>query len=384
MIKKYFILSLTVFYLIISPITQAARIKDIATISGIRNNQLIGYGLVVGLNGTGDKSNQTPFTDQSFKSMLREFGVNIPNNKDIQLKNVAAVAVSAELPAFSKIGQRIDINVSSIGNSTSLRGGTLLMTALKGADGQVYAVAQGSVVVSGIGAQGADGSSITVNIPSSGAIPNGATVEKIVENPYLQGDHITLNLNEPDFTTAERMVDVINATAGKAIASAADAGTVEVKILEDEFAKTDKDNVNSNQFKNRAVTFISRLENLTLEPGDAAAKIIVNSKTGTVVIGQTVTVAAAAVTHGNLSVIITEQPYVSQPNPLSGGGTVVAPSSDISINQQKSKAFIFGPGASLNDIVDAVNKIGAAPGDLVAILEALKAAGALRAELVVI
>lgn len=359
----------------------ATRIKDIATISGVRENQLVGYGLVVGLNGTGDKSGQAPFTDQSFKSMLREFGINIPNARAIQLKNVAAVAINAELPPFAKIGQRIDIGVSSLGNATSLRGGTLLMTPLRGADGQVYAVAQGSVVVSGIGAQGADGSSVTVNVPSSGRIPNGATVEKTVDAPFLKGDTVILNLNQPDFTTAERMVDVINAMAGKGIATAQDAGTIVVKILHEIGERIDKDNYSG---ANNAVTFISRLENLILDPGDAAAKVVVNTRTGTVVISEAVTVSPAAVTHGNVSVIITEQPYVSQPNPFSEGETVVEQSSDININQQRGRAMIFGPGASLNDIVNSINRIGVAPGDLVAILEALKTAGALHADLVVI
>lgn len=366
------------------PELNATRIKDIATISGVRENQLVGYGLVVGLNGTGDKNNQAPFTDQSFKSMLREFGVNIPNSRAMQLKNVAAVAINADLPPFAKIGQRIDVTVSSIGNATSLRGGTLLLAPLRGADGQVYAMAQGNVVVSGIGAQGADGSSVTVNVPSSGRISSGATIEKTIDTPFLQGDTVTFYLNQPDFTTAERMVDVINSMVGKPIARAEDASTVNVKIASLIGDFVDKDSPSSMSKRNQAISFISRLESLTLEPGDAAAKVVVNSRTGTVVIGQTVTVAPAAVSHGNLSVIISEQPYVSQPNAFADGQTVVAPSSQISINQQRSRAFVFGPAASLNDIVNAINKTGAAPGDLVAILEALKSAGALRAELVII
>jgi flagellar P-ring protein FlgI len=361
----------------------AARIKDIATISGVRENQLVGYGLVVGLNGSGDTTNQAPFTDQSFKSMLREFGINLPNANVLQLKNVAAVAISADLPPFAKIGQRIDITVSSLGNAKSIRGGTLLMTPLRGADRQVYAVAQGSVIVSGIGAQGADGSSVTVNVPSNGRIPNGATVEKTIDMPFTQGNELTLNLNQADFTTAERVVDTINAMAGKSIAKAQDAGTVVVKIVKG-ISDGDYEKDSFSSPGSAAVTFISRLENLTLDPGEAAAKIVINSRTGTVVIGQNVNVSPAAVSHGNLSVIISEQPFVSQPNALSNGETVVAPASQITVNQQRSRAFVFAPGASLNDIVNAVNKIGAAPGDLVSILEALKTAGALQAELVVI
>lgn len=384
MLRKWIVSFVSLALLATSIPSFGTRIKDIAKLSGIRDNQLIGYGLVVGLNGTGDKSGQTPFTDQSFKSMLREFGINVPNATNIQLKNVAAVALSAELPPFAKTGQRIDVTVSSIGNASSLRGGTLLMTQLRGADGQVYAVAQGSLVVSGINAQGADGSSVTVNVPSNGRIPNGATVEKTVDMPFLKGQDVVLQLNDPDFTTAGRVVEAVNAMAGKAIAKAIDAGTVKVKITADLNEMIDKDSPVSDNRSDQAITFISRLENLSLEPGDAAAKIVVNSRTGTVVIGQSVTVAPAAVSHGNLSVIITEQPYVSQPNAFSDGQTQVVPSSQVSVNQQRGKAFVFAPGASLNDIVSAVNRIGASPGDLVAILEALKTAGALRAELVVI
>lgn len=357
----------------------AERIKDLATLAGVRDNHLVGYGLVVGLDGSGDKTSQTPFTDQSFKSMLNQFGIRMPDKASMQLKNVAAVAVSANLPAFSKPGQTFDITVSSIGNATSLRGGTLLMTPLKGIDGNIYAIAQGSVVVSGINAGGSDGSKITVNVPSSGRIANGATVERSVVAAYIrEGGGLIYNLNQPDFTTAKRVADAINLMADKKIAFPYDAASVHVKVPE----VMGKDGeINDQQ---RLVGLIAEIENVTLEPAEAAAKIVVNSRTGTIVIGQNVRVMPAAVSHGNLTVTITENPLVSQPEALSGGVTAVVPESEVAIQQQTNRAFVFAPGASLNDIVNAINRVGAAPGDLVAILEALKAVGALQAELQVI
>ena len=348
---------------------RAERVKDLADIAGVRKNQLVGYGLVVGLDGTGDQTTQTPFTIQSIRSMLESFGVTVPDNVNPQLKNVAAVMVNADLPPFAKQGQTIDVNVSSIGNAESLRGGTLLMTPLKGADGQVYAMAQGNLVVSGFGAQGADGSSITVNVPSAGRVPNGATVERTVRSPFGDGNSLTLNLHSPDFTTATRLARAINDALGQETANPMDASSVKVS------APTDR---------GRRVQFVSMLENLQIDPGEAAAKVIINSRTGTVVIGRHVRVSPAAVSHGNLTVTIAEDPEVSQPAPLSGGQTEVTPQTEIQIEQEENPMFKFDPGTTLDEIVQAVNEVGAAPGDLVAILEALRSAGALRAELEVI
>jgi flagellar P-ring protein precursor FlgI len=360
---------LLVGLLTVSGTASAERVKDLANVSGVRSNQLVGYGLVVGLNGTGDQTSQTPFTVQSIKSMLAQFGVSLPSGTSLQLKNVAAVTISAELPPFAKAGQTIDVNVQSIGNAKSLRGGTLLMTPLKGADGRVYAIAQGNLIVGGFGASGSDGSSITVNIPSAGRIPNGASVERTVASAFGQGNSLTLDLNSPDFTTATRLAKAVNRAFGPGTAHPMDASSVRI---------------NAPANRSQRVSFISMLENLTLDPGEAAAKVIVNSRTGTVVIGRHVRVLPAAVSHGNLTVTITEQPNVSQPAPFSGGTTQVVPQSNVQITQEKNRMFKFAPGTTLDEIVRAVNQVGAAPGDLVAILEALRSAGALRAELEVI
>ena len=350
---------------------KADRVKDLASVSGVRNNQLAGYGLVVGLNGTGDQTSQTPFTVQSIKNMLTQFGVTIPPGTSLQLKNVAAVTVHADLPPFAKPGQMIDVTVSSIGNAKSLRGGALLMAPLRGADGNVYAVAQGNLVVGGFGASGNDGSRVTVNIPSAGRIPNGATVERAVPSDFHARDTILLNLHQPDFTTSHRPATLINAPLGGNTPLAMDAVTVSVQAPADPGQRT---------------SFLSYLENLDVDPGQAAAKVIINSRTGTVVIGSEVRVSPAAVSHGSLVVTISEQPLVSQPlAPFSDAGeTVVVPSSTVSITEEESSMFLFEPGTSLDEIVRTVNRVGAAPGDLVAILEALKQAGALRAELLVI
>ena len=346
------------------------RVKDIARVDGVRSNPLIGYGLVVGLNGTGDQTSQAPFTVQSLKTMLAELGVTIPPGVNPQLKNVAAVAVSAELPPFAKPGQQIDITVSSIGNAGSLRGGALLMTALKGADGEIYAIAQGNMVVGGFGASGNDGSRISVNVPSAGRIPNGATVERAVLDGMAQnGEELVLDLNTPDFTTVQRLMEVINTRFGPETARAVDGGSVAVRAPFDVSAR---------------VGFMAQVENLELSPGDAPAKVVVNARTGTIVIGANVRVMPAAVAHGSLTVTISEGTEVSQPNALAGGETVVAPSTDIAVEQTGSRMFVLQGGASLEDIVAAVNQVGAAPGDLIAILEALKQAGALRAELEII
>ncbi|MBK9493601.1 MAG: flagellar basal body P-ring protein FlgI [Xanthomonadales bacterium] len=346
------------------------RVKDIARVNGVRSNPLIGYGLVVGLNGTGDQTSQAPFTVQSLKTMLAELGVTIPPGVNPQLKNVAAVAVSAELPPFAKPGQQIDITVSSIGNAGSLRGGALLMTALKGADGEIYAIAQGNMVVGGFGASGNDGSRISVNVPSAGRIPNGATVERAVLDGMAQnGEELVLDLNTPDFTTVQRLMEVINTRFGPETARAVDGGSVAVRAPFDVSAR---------------VGFMAQVENLELSPGDAPAKVVVNARTGTIVIGANVRVMPAAVAHGSLTVTISEGTEVSQPSALAGGETVVAPSTDIAVEQTGSRMFVLQGGASLEDIVAAVNQVGAAPGDLIAILEALKQAGALRAELEII
>lgn len=359
-----------VLLLLLPPLVHAERVKDIANVAGVRTNQLIGYGLVVGLDGTGDQTTQTPFTVQSMKSMLNQFGISLPAGLTLQVKNVAAVMVSAELPAFSKPGQNIDVTVSSIGNAKSLRGGTLLMTPLKAVNGNVYAVAQGSLVVGGFGAQGSDGSKITVNIPSAGRIPNGATVEREVPTQFGDATSVIFNLNTPDFTTAYRLAKVINDTMGLGTARAVDASSV---------------HVNAPLNPSQRVTFVSMLENLSVTPDEGPARIVVNSRTGTVVIGQNVHVMPAAVSHGNLTVTIKPTTQVSQPTaPLAGGQTAVTNSTSINVKQDNKRMFVFDPGVSLNDIVQAVNQVGAAPGDLVAILQALKTAGALRAELMVI
>ncbi|EXJ16910.1 flagellar basal body P-ring protein FlgI [Imhoffiella purpurea] len=345
------------------------RIKDLANIAGVRTNQLVGYGLVVGLNGTGDQTTQSPFTVQSLKNMLGQLGVTVPSGSNPQTKNVAAVMITADLPAFAKPGQQLDVTVSSLGNAKSLRGGTLLMTPLKGADGQVYAMAQGNLTVGGFGADGADGSRITVNIPSVGRIMDGATVEREVPSGFSSGGSLVLNLKEPDFTTASRMADIINQYYADDIAQPLDATSVEVRAPSD---------------PGQRVSFASQIENLEVAVAEPPARVVINARTGTVVIGSGVKVLPAAVSHGNLTVTIAENAGVSQPQPFGQGRTAVVPQSDINIEQDDNRMFLFAPGTSLGDIVEAVNEVGAAPGDLVAILEALREVGALRADLVVI
>lgn len=350
-----------------SSFSYAERVKDIAEVGGVRTNQLVGYGLVVGLNGSGDK---TPFAEQSLLSMLNKFGIKVPAGVKTNSKNIAAVAVHAELPAFAKSGQKIDVTVSSLGNAKSLRGGTLLMTPLKGVDGNVYALAQGNLVVGGLDASGADGSRITINVPSVGRVPDGGMVERTVNTGFQLGNTIMLNLKDADFTTATNLVNAINEKLGTGTASALDAESVEVMAP---------------RIPNQRVAFLSMLENIEVTPGKQAARIIVNSRTGTVVIGQTVRVSPAAVTHGGLTVKISEATEVAQPNPFAGGDTQVTPNSVVDVETNGSaRMFKFPRGASLNDIVQAVNKVGAAPGDLVAILEALKQSGALKADLMII
>ncbi|MGO9994205.1 MAG: flagellar basal body P-ring protein FlgI [Steroidobacteraceae bacterium] len=363
------VLGLSVLMLFGASLARAERIKDMAQVQGVRTNQLIGYGLVVGLPGTGDQTSQAPFTVQSLTNMLAQLGVTVPSNVTPQLKNVAAVSVHAVLPAFMKPGQTIDITVNSIANAKSLRGGSLLVTPLHGLDGQIYAIAQGNLIVSGFGAEAQDGSKLTVNVPSSGRIPNGATVERAVPSQLAQGDTIILNLNDPDFTTATRLVQSVNRGVGEGSATVIDGGSVRVNAPLD---------------STQRIAFLSLVENLQVEPASAPARVIINSRTGTVVISSNVTVSPAAVSHGSLSVTIKEEKSVSQPAPFSTGQTTVVSNSTIKVDQGSNRMFLFKPGVELEQIVRAVNEVGAAPGDLVAILEALREAGALQAELIVI
>ena len=350
----------------VNMLTHAERIKDLASIQGIRKNQLVGYGLVVGLNGSGD---QTEFTQQSLRNLIKGFGVSLPAGTKVNVKNSAAVIIHADLPPFVKQGQTIDVTVSSMGDAKSLRGGSLLMSPLKGADGKVYAMAQGNLIVGGLAADGADGSKITVNTPSVGRIPDGATVERAVQSPFSRVGPIVYNLHEPDFTTMNRLVKAINQSIGPRTAIALDAASVQVRAPIDVTQK---------------VAFVSMLENLIIEPAETAAKVIINSRTGTVVISRKVRVTPAAVSHGSLTVTITENAQVSQPNPGAGGATAVVPQTNIEVNEEGQKMFVFNTGVSLDQIVQAVNQVGAGPSDLVAILEALKSAGALKAQLIVI
>lgn len=361
--KKLILLALLVL-----PFTASAdRIKDLASIQGVRDNQLIGYGLVVGLDGSGDQTTQTPFTVQSIISMLSQMGINLPPTTSLQLKNVAAVMVTATLPPFSKPGQNIDVTASSIGNAKSLRGGTLLMTPLKGADGQVYAMAQGNVLVGGVGAS-SGGSSVQVNHLSVGRIPAGATVERAVPTLLGQGGFIHLELRAADFTTAARIVEVINTQIAPDMASALDGRVIEVRA----------------PAGNERVAFISRIENLEVSPAQGIAKVIINARTGSVVMNQVVTLDSCAVAHGNLTVVISSESAVSQPNPMSRGETVQTDKATIDVKTDQGGLVQLQRGASLSEVVKALNSIGATPQDLLAILQAMKSSGALRAELEII
>ncbi len=350
---------------------QAERIKDMVSIEGVRSNQLIGYGLVVGLDGSGDQTTQTPFTVQSVISMLTQLGVSLPAGTSLQLKNVAAVMVTAALPAFARPGQAIDVTVSSMGNAKSLRGGTLLMTPLKGGDGQVYAVAQGNILVGGVGASSAGGAtSVQVNHLSVGRISAGATVERSVPTALGQGEHINLELNITDFSTTRRIVDAINSRFAPGTAVAVDGRLIQVRAP----AVADE-----------RVTFISQVESLEVTPAQTSAKVIVNARTGSIVMNQAVMVEACAVAHGNLTVVVSSEPVISQPSPFSTQGqTVVAERTQIEIRSDKGGLTMVKQSASLGEVVKALNAIGATPQDLLAILQALKAAGALRAELEII
>jgi flagellar P-ring protein precursor FlgI len=366
---KVAVLMLTFLF---SSMSSAQRIKDLADVAGVRSNQLIGYGLVVGLPGTGE---QSPFTEQSFKTMLSNFGITMPANLKPKIKNVAAVAVHAELPAFTKPGQKIDITVSSMGSAQSLRGGTLIQTILMGIDGNAYAIAQGSLVVSGLGAEGLDGSKVIVNTPTVGRIANGAMVEREVISPFTSGDYITFNLRESDFSSARSLERVINSEFANIndpatfIARAIDATSIQVNAPRD---------------ASQRVSFLAALENLEFEPSRPAAKVIVNSRTGTIVIGSDVRLLPAAITHGGITVTINETRDVSQPNAFADGNTAVTNQSIVNVNKDDNRMFVFDPGVSLDTLVRAINEIGAGPGDVMAILEALSQAGALRGELIII
>nr|WP_284155420.1 flagellar basal body P-ring protein FlgI [Sulfuricystis multivorans] len=354
--------------LLVADAARAERIKEIATIAGVRNNQIVGYGIVVGLDGTGDQTTQTPFTVQSMINMLSRMGVNLPPGQTLQLKNVAAVMVTAELPPFARVGQPLDVTVSSIGNAKSLRGGTLILTPLKGADGQVYAMAQGNVVVVGAGATGG-GAKATVNHLAAGRIINGATVEREVPLSLAQGDSIQFELKRSDFGTAQRVVEAIERAMGPGVATAIDGRQIQVRLPAQPEAR---------------VAFLGRIENLEVTPVELPAKVIVNARTGSVVMNRAVTIEECAVAHGNLSVSVTPQTNVSQPAPLSAGQTVATTNTGIEIKQEERQLVQLKAGANLADVVKALNAVGANPQDLIAILQAMKQSGSLRAELEVI
>lgn len=355
----------------------ADRIKDLTSMAAMRGNQLIGYGLIVGLQGTGDGSDLS-FTTQSMKTLLNRMGVNQENplsdfeaassGGKIDLKNVAAVMVTADLPGMAKPGQRIDINVAAIGKATSLRGGSLLLTSLRGVDGQTYAIAQGSLTSMGIDA-GAAGSKVSVGVTTSARIPSGATVEKAVDNPFDKADNVLLNLRESDFTTASSIIQAINAKFGADVATAIDGVSIAVRAPMD---------------SSQRVAFMSMIENIDVQPGEPPARVVVNARTGTVVISRNVRVFAAAVTHGTISVSVAATNEVSQPGALSAGTTQAVQNADIKVSEPNKPMFLFQPGVDLRQIVDAVNQVGATPSALIAILEALKSSGSLRAELLVI
>lgn len=345
----------------------AERIKDLGAFEGLRANQLTGYGIVVGLAGTGDDSLE--YATQGMKGAISRFGLTLPAGINPALKNAAAVMVTAELPPFAKPGQRMDVTISAIGKAKSLRGGTLVMAPLYGADGNIYAMAQGNLVVGGLGVDAADGSKISVNIPSAGRIDGGATVERAVDTGFATTEGLTFNLSQPDLTNARLVADAINRLAGNGAARAMDGVSIEISAPVGAEAR---------------LRLMSAIENLQVSPTEPPARVVVNSRTGTVVINGAVRVAPAAVTHGKLTVRVDENPTVIQPAPFSRGETALEPSSDISVEEQRSPMVLVRRGAALSDIVNTVNKLGVSPGDLVAILQALKQAGALQAELVIL
>jgi flagellar P-ring protein FlgI len=347
---------------------QAMRLKEVATVQGVRPNQLVGYGLVVGLDGTGDQTTSTPFTTQSLNALLQQMGVTVPPGTNMQVKNIAAVMVTASLPPFAQPGQLLDVTVSSLGNAKSLRGGTLIATPLKGADAQVYALAQGNLVVGGAGASAA-GSKVQINHLSAGRVPEGATVERAVATPLNQGEYLQLDLNASDYNTAREVARAVNAKMGAGTAQALDGRVVRVRMPESTDAR---------------VAFMADIENLNIELAAPAAKVVINARTGSVVVNQTVTLNACAVAHGSLSVTINSTPLVSQPGPLSNGTTVSRDKADITITQAPGSLIQLPSGTKLADVVKALNSLGATPQDLLAILQAMKTAGALNAEIEVI
>jgi len=353
--------------MLIAAPAQAQRIKDIGSFQGVRTNQLTGYGIVVGLAGTGDDN--LAYATQAMGGVASRFGLVLPPGVNPSLRNAAAVMITAELPPFANPGQRIDITVSALGRARSLRGGTLIMTPLRGADDQIYAMAQGNLVVGGLGVSAQDGSQVTVNVPSAGRIPGGATVERAVDTGFASAPELFFNLADADLTTAGRVADAINASLGNNVARAMNGGSIAITAPAGAQART---------------ALMGQIENLTVDPGEAPARVIVNSRTGTVVINGAVRIAPAAVSHGRLTVQVEENPQVVQPAPLSRGQTAVQQNSTISIEEERARMFEIGGGAALSEIVRAINAIGATPSDLVAILEALKQAGALRAELVIL
>jgi flagellar P-ring protein precursor FlgI len=348
----------------------AMRIKEVATIEGVRSNQLTGFGLIVGLDGTGDQTTQMPYTTQGLANYLQQLGITLTATTlaQLQMKNVAAVLVTAQLPAFARPGQLLDVNVSSVGNAKSLRGGTLIAAPLKGADGEIYALAQGNLIVAGAGAA-AGGSKVQVNHLSAGRIPDGAQVERVVPTPLQDGPTINLSLNASDFQTARKVAQAINTQFGEGVAQALDGRTIKVA------APTNA---------NDRVNFLAEMEELPIQSSIAAAKIIINARTGSIVLNQAVSLGACAIAHGNLSISISSTPVISQPNALSQGQTVVAEKANIEIKQEAGKLIQLPAAAQLADVVKALNSLGATPQDLLAILQAIKSAGALNAELEVI
>ena len=360
--------ALLLVWLAAAPEAQAMRIKEIASVQGVRTNQLSGFGLVVGLDGTGDQTTQMPYTAQGMNNYLQQLGLTLPADAKVQFKNIAAVMVTAQLPPFAQPGQMIDVTVSSMGNAKSLRGGTLITTPLKGADGEIYALAQGNLIVGGAGAS-AGGSKVQINHLSAGRIPGGAQVERSVPNGFALGDTIDLGLNSADFQTARRVAQAINERMGDGVASAVDGRVVRLVAPANPDAR---------------VMFLAEIEELRVEPTVPAARVIVNTRTGSIVMNQAVTLSACAVAHGNLSVTISATPVISQPNPLSGGETVVTEKADIAITQDSGAVIQMEAAPQLSDLVRMLNGLGATPQDLLAILQAIKAAGAMNAELEVI
>jgi flagellar P-ring protein precursor FlgI len=349
---------------------QASRIKEVAGIEGVRSNQLTGFGLIVGLDGTGDQTTQVPYTSQGLSNYLQQLGITLPaaTLARLQLKNVAAVIVTAQLPAFARPGQTVDVTVSSLGNARSLRGGTLIATPLKGADGEIYALAQGNLLIAGAGAS-AGGSRVQVNHLSAGRIPGGAQIERAVATPLLQGNSIRLGLEASDFQTARKVAEAINRRFGNGVAQALDGRTVDVQVPTD---------------PNARISFIAEMEELPLTTSVPAAKVIINSRTGSIVLNQAVTLGPCAIAHGNLTVSISSTPVISQPGPLSSGQTVVTERANIEIRQEPGILIQVPAAPLLADVVRALNALGATPQDLLAILQAIKAAGALNAELEII